>query len=221
MGLQTILEMHEAERGGEMGEPRKALHQQRPYVALASSYAKVGDATRAVSILKVLQEKQVPIDHEVHRVRLDAHLKTSQPRRSTAEIESALYDFLASQKGDRETPWISEGMSQDLDAVLGERYTDVLQQFGLEKEDVVPDLPSFDQVQLWRKKVLYQAVINRRSGIGAVQPRSGEESFFRDRIEARKGPKLGDVAQGFRKLDGKGPDGLKEWMVLPKPVRYG
>merc|ERR1712203_384695 len=123
-----------------------------------------------------------------------------------AEIEGALYDFLASQKGDRETPWITEGMSQDPDAVLGERYAEVLQQFGLEKEDVVPDLPSIDQVQSWRQKVLIEAVKKRRSGIGAVKPRSGEESFFRDRIEARKGLKLGDVAQGFRKLDGRGPD---------------
>jgi len=216
--LQTILDMQEAEKAGDLGKPLKAVDQQRPYLVLASSYAKVGDASRAVSVLKVLQDKQVTIDQEVHRVRMDAHLRTPVARRSAEDIKGALRDFLSSQKGNTRKPEITQSMSDDLRAALGGSYGNVLQDFGFEEKDVVPNLPSSETVMLWRRKTLINALEQNRAGLGAVQPRSGEERFFRDRINARKGPKFGEHAGGYRIPNGAP---LKEWMVLPKPVKYG
>mmetsp|Transcript_4740 Transcript_4740/g.11953 ORF Transcript_4740/g.11953 Transcript_4740/m.11953 type:complete len:482 (-) Transcript_4740:131-1576(-) len=221
--LQTILEMQEAEKAGELGEPLKATDQQRPYLALASSYAKVGDASRAISVLKVLQEKQVPMDHEVHRVRIEAHLRTPEARRSAEDIREALRSFLDSQRGSSRKPEISKTMSDELSTALGQAYGDVLREFGLEEGDVVPELPSSQTIMLWRRKTLINAMEQHRGGAGAMRPRSGEERFFRDRINARKGPKFGEHAGGYRIPDTRGAafQGIKEWMTIPKPVKYG
>eukprot|EP00971_Amphidinium_carterae_P153221 3037482-Amphidinium_carterae.1 len=51
-----------------------------PYLPLARSYAEVGDAPRAISVLKHVKEKGITLTLEVQLLRLEALLQTPLQR---------------------------------------------------------------------------------------------------------------------------------------------
>lgn len=217
--LNTLVEMQQAERDGELADSRWRSDYQMPYVAMAGTYSKVGDAARAVSLLKVTQVKQVPTNWEVHRVRLEAHLKTTPMRRSEEDIEAALQDFLSAYADSKKAPKITEEMSINLQESLQERFDEILEENGLTVDSLSPELHGVEELPQWRMACAAWAIRKKAHGIRAIRPQNQDEQFIRKRMKQMQGPKFGETPSGRYRIPNEA--GLPEWMTVPEPIRYG
>jgi len=216
--LQTILEMKRAEAEGNLGEPTDPKDSALPYYVMARSYAKVADAPRALAILKTLQARGMPLSHEAHKVRLEAHLRVpSGPRRSVPEIERALIDLISNKPSDG--PLYHSRLSGLCRSALGsQRYEEILRSLGTSDLELVPELPGTDASAVWRRASIQAALRTAATGKSAVQGKSDDERFFRKRLNARKQAQMGEIQVGYRV---PGEKGLPEWMTLQKPEKFG
>jgi len=215
--LQVLLQMQEAEGGGQLGAPLDPRDAALPYHALARSYTKVADAPRALSVLKHLQAGPSPLTHETHKLRLEAHLRTPGRRRSCEEVERALRDAVGARPGSG--PLFHGRLAAMCRNTIGDgRFEEILAELGTSEEELVPDLPGPDASERWRVASIQAAMKGPSTGKGAIQKKNDDERWFRRRIKARKGAKMGEIQGGYRM---PGTQGMPEWMTLPVPVRYG
>jgi len=216
MMLQTLVEMQELEEAGKLAEPISEDDSVLPYLSLAKSYAKVGDAPRSVAVLKTLQQKGVPVTRDMHKVRLEAHLRTPRgPRRMPEEIERAFRDVILSrpEKGAVYT----EKLDKMVRSAMGyNTYQAILGELGVKEEELFVRLPAKEAVN-WRKALIQNAVVARSHGMGQIfRKREGRYLAWRKYIENQDS--MGQTASGYRVA---GKKGTPEWMSLKQPVIYG
>jgi hypothetical protein len=216
MMLQLLSEMQDMEVAGELAEPLRVDDSSLPYEVLATSYAKVGDAPRAISILKYCKDQGSPVTREMQKVRLEAHLRTPRgPRRMPEEIERAFRDVIAArpEKG----PVYTEKFDRMCRGAMGyNTYKAILTELGVDEEQLVDKLPAADAVN-WRKALIQEAVKKRSGGISALfKKREGRYLAWRRYIANQE--VMGQTSMGYRVA---GPNGVPQWMELKTPVIYG
>jgi len=216
MMLSTLSEMQDLEAEGKLAASLHSRDDAAPYVALARSYAKVGDAPRAVAVLKYLQQKGMPDTLEIHKVRLEAHLRTPRgPRRMPEEIERAFRDVVSArpEKG----PVYTAKLDQMCRSAMGiNTYEAILNQLGAKAEDLCVEMPAEEALN-WRKALIQSAVMSKANGMGQIfRKREGRYLAWRKYIENQE--VMGQTAVGYR-VPGK--KGVPDWMSLKQPVIYG
>jgi len=215
--LQVMREYQDAEEAGELGEPLDPRDVALPYYALARTYAKAADAPRAVSVLKVLQAKGIPMTREVHRLRLEAHLKMPGRQRSIPEIERALRDLLATRP--EAGPLYQSRFSTLCRNVLGDnRYEEILHEFRTSDKDLVPALPTAEEKILWRRANVQAALWKYTPGRGVITRHREDQKFMRWRKFQRRTSRMGQIEGGYRVA---GEKGLPEWMTIPDIEKFG
>lgn len=217
--LEVLAQMQEEEASGRMADPVHPRDTALPYYAMARSYVKVADTPRALAVLKHLQAKKIPLTHEAHRLRLEVHLRTPPgPRRSVPEIERAFRDVIRCRP--KNGPLYSSRLGRWCRYALGNsRYEEILNEMGTSEEALIPDLPGGEASRRWRRASIQAALRGRRnSGRHAIHRPSEDEKWFRKRLQAREGAKMGEVKGGFRIA---AESGLPEWMTLKKPEKHG
>jgi len=211
--LKTIQEMQDAKARDELAPPLDPRDEALPYYPLALSYAKVGDAPRAISILKNLQVKGYELTHEAHRIRLEAHLQASPQRRSVQEIVKAINDLIISKPG----PVISPKLRKLCRQTLGnDQFQAVLDEIGVDESEVVGNPPG--SAELHRRAKIQAALKKNPSGIRSILGHSEDAGWMSKRMALRKEAKMGEVAGGYRVA---GENGLPEWMTIPRPEKFG
>merc|ERR1719253_1978361 len=217
--LEALMEMKRVESEGKLGEPLEETDAALPYYAMARSYMKVADAPRAMSILKMLQVKGVPLSAEAHRIRLESHLRVpAGPRRSMPEIEKALVDLVNSRT--EGAPLYNSKLAAMARGAIGvAQYHKMLGALGAKEAELVPKLPEAKESEHFRKASIQAALKSKaKSGQALLTVRNDDEAYLRDRKKARKPAQIGEVAGGYR-VPGK--QGLPEWMTLQKPEKFG
>merc|ERR1740117_978954 len=217
--LEAVAEFQRAESDGNIGEPLDERDQGLPYYSLARTYAKSADAARAISVLKVLQAKKIPMTRETHRIRLEALLRTPARRRNPTEVERAFHDLLVMRPKDG--PLMQSRLANMIKSSLGEeRYSEIIAGHGADEKLLVPDLPDSEAKILFRRANAMQSLIKYRPGKDVISRKYEDERFFNKRQKSLKssGPAMGKVTSGTRV---EGERGLPEWMQIPEPQAYG
>ncbi|CAE8625731.1 unnamed protein product [Polarella glacialis] len=216
--LEKLLQVRDLEADGELGEPLNPTDAGLPYYALARSYMKVADAVRALSVLKLLQAKRVPLSVEAHLLRLESHLRVPPgPRRSVPEIERAFVDVVKNRP--KSGPVMMPELAEKCGWALGqERFQEILAQHGAGFADVVAtELPSQNRVHGYRIAKVQTSIASGQGPKLSLNLKEDDGEYIKQRLRDRRGAKVGVVKAGIRI---PGQKGLPEWMTLPKPVRF-
>jgi len=227
--LKTFLRAERLNVTGEALDPRDAG---LPYYAMAESYVKVADAVRAMSLLKAVKDKGVPLSIEAYRLRLDVLLRVRENRRSIDQVQRALVDFV--KNWPKNGPIFSKDLYARCCEVLGEER--VVGIFAVHTDNggeglVHEDKLKSDALQQWQLAQLNIAITRsiktgKRhkaiAGTSLLLSKEDDDKTFRKKKDARGPVKVPDLDQGFRILKREAAKkGLPEWMGLKKPIRYG
>eukprot|EP00931_Biecheleriopsis_adriatica_P048003 TRINITY_DN27713_c0_g1_i1.p1 TRINITY_DN27713_c0_g1~~TRINITY_DN27713_c0_g1_i1.p1 ORF type:complete len:529 (+),score=73.40 TRINITY_DN27713_c0_g1_i1:71-1657(+) len=238
--LRLMVKFREAEKKGELGDSGNPRDAGLPYYALARSYAKVGDAVRAMSILKAVKNRGVPLSTEAYRLRLRAlagYPSNQQTEEQRQQIMRAFVDLV--KRKSEKFPVMSQDLFDLARTAIGFGWQDRIQrecqQMGCDFEDLVPP----EKNSFWLEKYKEYNVLNsykmsspqkpsgRRHrivqrylpGLGPLFRRNNDNKMFLKKVRQRQEFKIGPTKSGLERMETR--RGLPEWMKLKKPVIYG
>lgn len=218
MMLRTLVDMQQKEEEGTLGQSLDPLDAARPYYALARSYMRVGDAIRAMSILKFVKDTGLPLSTEAYLIRLEVLLRIPEgPRRSLEQAKKALADAIR-----HNTPGemlLSRQMAGRCRRVLRENFEEVLRDEGVLLEDLVTSEPPRH-----RKLIQYsiaRAYKKKTTGLRLILSQENEDlELYKSMKRRRADYELQDTESGIKRRV-KSKRDLPEWMSLKRPIVYG
>jgi len=221
--LEALRQMRDAESRGQLGKPLDPRDAASPYLAAARSYVDVADAPRAIAILKHLQAQGIPLSHEAHLLRLEAHLRTPGPRQSMKEIEHAFRDVIhhgPRGKDNKRMPVLNFELYQMCENTIGRsRFVDILEELGVEKQDVTASPRGESDMKDWDHAVLMRAIWSKETGRRVLMRKNEDAQWFETKLQGRQGAVMGEIETGYRMPLEDGS--LPEWMTLTMPETYG
>lgn len=225
--LSILMEVKKAEADGDIPKPKSESDRGLPYYPLARSYMSVGDAPRALAVLKLLKDMDIPLTVEAYKIRLQTHLKVPRgPRRDVDEIERAFRDLIAQRpEGGK---FMLRKMLDEVKKAIGESaFEDILKEFDVKDEDLAAEVLGNEAAKKWRTNMIKACVAFQRSagkrnihvnGKGLLRSNEDEGYRFRKRQkELESGGVMGETAAGYRVATGT----LPEWLTLKKPIKFG
>eukprot|EP00930_Biecheleria_cincta_P098126 TRINITY_DN89806_c0_g1_i1.p1 TRINITY_DN89806_c0_g1~~TRINITY_DN89806_c0_g1_i1.p1 ORF type:complete len:498 (-),score=50.90 TRINITY_DN89806_c0_g1_i1:53-1513(-) len=218
MMLRTLIDMRQKEEEGTLGASSDPFDAALPYYALARSYMRVGDAIRAMSVLKFVKDSGLPLSIEAYLIRLEVLLRVPKgPRRSPEQAKTALVDAI------RHRPpgelLLSRQLARLCRRVMGKGFEQVLTEEGVSLKDLVTQ----ERQRRWKmmRKSIRRAYRKRAAGTRLIISKENEDwKLFQAQKRRREDYVLRDTQTGLKRRV-LNPRNLPEWMELRRPIVYG
>eukprot|EP00440_Ansanella_granifera_P012152 gb/GFBE01013211.1/.p1 GENE.gb/GFBE01013211.1/~~gb/GFBE01013211.1/.p1 ORF type:complete len:513 (+),score=85.04 gb/GFBE01013211.1/:1-1539(+) len=218
--LQFLMEYREKEAAGELGEPLDPRDAGMPYYALARSYMKVADAPRAMSVLKAVKDRGIPLSKEAYRIRLEALCRVTGARSDKGQVERALVDLLKLKT--TSAPIVPADVYKHCSRALGsDKIAEIESKLGYSSNEITAEDQNAEMSRYRYANILHAIRSKERgnAGTGALKRKEDDMRYWRKKLKERNPEQVGTTRHGYKRLPTQ--KGLPEWMSIEKPIKFG